>query len=460
MSELPPAWFECLMKDVLAILEESGTILQQGWSPQCDRVPAGEGEWGVLKTTSVQDGYFLEAENKRLPDALAPKQNIEVKNGDLLMTCAGPRSRCGVVCLVEKTRSKLMFSGKIYRFRPDSRVMHPSFLSYQLRSHALQLQIDAAKTGISESGLNMTRERFFSLQLATPPIAEQKRIAQKLNVLLAQVDTLKARIDAIPALLKRFRQAVLDSSASGDLTRSWRTAVASDDQEVIHEPIHFEHGTWPSTSIPSGWQWVPFNECYSDETDSRKKVPQSAYEAKGSLAVVDQGESLIGGYTSNLGLKSSATLPVIVFGDHTRCIKFVQFEFAQGADGVKVLVPENKVLEPLYAYFSFQACRLPNKGYSRHMKFVRDTMFPVPPKDEQLEIVRRVEQLFAFAGQLEAKVSASQKRIDTLTQSLLTKAFRGELVPQDPNDEPATVMLERIRAKKTKTSARRRKIDA
>ncbi len=72
----------------------------------------------------------------------------------------------------------------------------------------------------------------------------------------------------------------------------------------------------------------------------------------------------------------------------------------------------------------------------------------IPPLNEQTEIVRRVEQLFAFADQLEAKVATAQARIDRLTQSILAKAFRGELVPQDPNDEPASVLLERIQAQR------------
>lgn len=72
----------------------------------------------------------------------------------------------------------------------------------------------------------------------------------------------------------------------------------------------------------------------------------------------------------------------------------------------------------------------------------------LPPVEEQTEIVRRVEQLFAFADQLEARVNAAQTRIDRLTQSILAKAFRGELVPQDPNDEPASALLERIKAQR------------
>ncbi len=81
-------------------------------------------------------------------------------------------------------------------------------------------------------------------------------------------------------------------------------------------------------------------------------------------------------------------------------------------------------------------------------KKILDISTMLPPLAEQTEIVRRVEQLFAFADQLEAKVAAAKSRIDHLTQSILAKTFRGELVPQDPNDEPASVLLERIKAQR------------
>ena len=79
---------------------------------------------------------------------------------------------------------------------------------------------------------------------------------------------------------------------------------------------------------------------------------------------------------------------------------------------------------------------------------VRAIQIPLPTLEEQTEVVRRVEQLFAFADQVEAKVASAKTRIDHLTQSILAKAFRGELVPQDPNDEPASVLLERIKAER------------
>lgn len=101
-------------------------------------------------------------------------------------------------------------------------------------------------------------------------------------------------------------------------------------------------------------------------------------------------------------------------------------------------------------------------GVNLTMKKFQDLELPQPPTEEQAEIVRRVEQLFAFADQLEAKVASAKSRIDHLTQSILAKTFRGELVPQDPNDEPASVLLERIKAQRaTAPKAKRgRKVSA
>lgn len=110
MNELPPSWSTV---SIASVLEPNGNgkVFKQGWSPQCEKAPAAELEWGVLKTTAIQKGHFLPEENKSLPKALKPRPHLEVKAGDILMTCAGPRNRCGVACLVSTTRPKLMISG-------------------------------------------------------------------------------------------------------------------------------------------------------------------------------------------------------------------------------------------------------------------------------------------------------------------------------------------------------------
>lgn len=161
--------------------------LQQGWSPQCESHPAEKGAWGVLKTTAIQAGSFVENANKRLPEALKPRPELEVMSGDLLITCAGPRARCGVPTLVRQSRPRLLLSGKMYRFRaiPD---VDPRFLEYYLLSPNAQAAIDSMKTGISESGLNLTKSRFLGLPVPVAPLAQQQRIVEILDDHLSRLD--------------------------------------------------------------------------------------------------------------------------------------------------------------------------------------------------------------------------------------------------------------------------------
>lgn len=161
--------------------------LQQGWSPQCESQPAEAGAWGVLKTTAIQEGSFVENANKRLPEAMNPRPELEVATGDLLITCAGPRARCGVPTLVRQSRTRLMLSGKMYRFRtiPD---VDPRFLEYYLLSPNGQAAIEPMKTGISESGLNLTKSRFLGLRVPVAPLAEQRRIVEILEDHLSRID--------------------------------------------------------------------------------------------------------------------------------------------------------------------------------------------------------------------------------------------------------------------------------
>ena len=198
MSGLPDGWEWRTLGDLL-VGQRDRDKLQQGWSPRCHAHPADHEHWGVLKTTAAQPGWFDDTQNKQLPDHLEPRPALEVQPGDVLITSAGPRSRCGVPALVRSTRSRLMLSGKFYRFRP-TREIDPAFLESWLLSPTAQHRIDAMKTGISESGLNLTQSRFLSLAVPVPPLDEQHRIVAILEDHLAHLDAANSALSA--ALVK------------------------------------------------------------------------------------------------------------------------------------------------------------------------------------------------------------------------------------------------------------------
>lgn len=182
---------------------------------------------------------------------------------------------------------------------------------------------------------------------------------------------------------------------------------------------------WPH-KLPENWCWLKLVESFDNHTDSKKKIKQKDYLVKGKLAVVDQGQELIGGYTNDVEKSYSGALPIVIFGDHTRCIKFVDFPFAQGADGVKVLRPKPFYL-PKAFYYALQSVNIPNLGYRRHFPLFNKFSIPLPPFAEQQRIVDRIESLFAKLDEAKEKAQAVVDSFETRKAAILHKAFTGEL---------------------------------
>ena len=234
-SEIPPGWSLKTMADVLRPLS-NGRLIQQGWSPQCHKEASPDANtWGVLKTTSVQPGRFLSEHNKRLPEDLSPDPSLEVVQGDVLLTCAGPRSRCAVPCLVRSTRPRLMISGKIYRFRANEDLVDSRFLELFLLGPRSQSSLEAMKTGISDSGLNLTQSRFLRMPVSIPPIEEQRQIVDILEDHLSRIDAAQLQLTASVRKAEAWRRSVVDQ-------RIWAGRVPLRPvNELLREPMRNGH---------------------------------------------------------------------------------------------------------------------------------------------------------------------------------------------------------------------------
>lgn len=154
---------------------------------------------------------------------------------------------------------------------------------------------------------------------------------------------------------------------------------------------------------------VPFAKALMDRTAGQQKVLRREYLTTGSLPVVDQGGELIAGYTNDQGCRYSGSLPVLLFGDHTRIVKYVDFPFALGADGVKVLEP-SELYEPRFLYYYLLTQEIPSRGYSRHFQFLREIDFPPVPRSEQRRIVEILDQADRIR-RLRAEANAKAERI-------------------------------------------------
>ncbi len=199
-------------------LESAVESIDQGWSPQCDREASTSDErWGVIKTTAVQPQCYLEEENKTLPDTLEPRPGLEIKCDDLLITRAGPRGRVGVSCLVRKTRPKLIMCDKVYRLRCKHDVVTPEYLELVLNAPQIIELLDELKTGISDSGVNLTQGRFMAMELPFPSIPIQDVIVAETERKISVLFKIEREFDANLRRADRLRQSILKQAFSGQL---------------------------------------------------------------------------------------------------------------------------------------------------------------------------------------------------------------------------------------------------
>ena len=193
----------------------------QGWSPKCHNEPStNENEWGVIKTTAIQSCCFLEEENKKLPENLEPRFKHELKAGDILITRAGPKVRVGVCCLIKKTRPRLINCDKAYRIVLNRDLIDAQYFEYAINSPTCIKKLDELKTGISDSGVNLTQSRFYDLQIPLPPLSEQQRIVAEIEGRLSQASTSSAYIENALQQAEALRQSILKKAFCGELVVS------------------------------------------------------------------------------------------------------------------------------------------------------------------------------------------------------------------------------------------------
>lgn len=178
--------------------------------------------------------------------------------------------------------------------------------------------------------------------------------------------------------------------------------------------------------FPVHWLKVSFDDVFDVVPTTGKKIAQKQYLKSGMWPVIDQGASFVGGYTDDKTKIINVSEPLLVFGDHTRCMKFVRSDFAPGADGTKILAVDSQ-LDPKFYYHLYFAIKLPDRGYSRHFGFLKRCVFPLPPINEQRRIVEKIEAMFDEIDKGVESLQTARTTLGLYRQSLLKSAFEGRL---------------------------------
>jgi type I restriction enzyme S subunit len=370
-----------------------------------------------------------------------------------------------------------------------------SFAHYYLISIQDWLSIQGAGSTFQAIG----KEFLFKLSIPIPPLNEQKRIVAKLDKIIPRIDKVKERLDKIPVIIKRFRQSVLTAAVTGKLTEEWRkenpcveTAevllskiekkqIDLYKKKKISKPKYLNPLTNDERkfAINKNWKWCRL----SHVTLKMSTGPFGSMLHKSDY--IENGIPVINPTNIVNGKILPLTNMMISKETLKRLSKYSLFEndviLARRGDLSKCgIITKNEEgwlcgtgsfflkfgINPFFfrIFYISKFCQLVlntdaigSTMNNLNQKVLSNIPFPLPPLEEQKEIVRQVDNLFALADKLETHYQKAKAKVDKLSQSVLAKAFRGELVPQDPNDEPAEKLLERIMKEKAKMEAELKK---
>ena len=174
------------------------------------------------------------------------------------------------------------------------------------------------------------------------------------------------------------------------------------------------------------------------------QILEKNIQKEGKFPVISQSANFIEGYTDEKDFLLDK-IPVTIFGDHTRNVKYIDFNFVVGADGVKILKTIS-IINPLFFYYLIldASLKIEDRGYGRHFQFIDKYLYALPPINEQTHIVSEIQKIFQIIESLESDRFSLQTAIKQAKSKILDLAIHGKLVPQDPNDEPAEELLKRI----------------
>lgn len=473
--------------------------------------PTGVSPYSGLKkyfsTGSIQENNFT-PEGEFTFENRPSRANREAKLNDVLQARMKNTDK-GI--LVNENFDGHLFSTGFIQIKSFADTYNSKLLYYLIKSDFFLNQKNDYATGSTQEAL--TDDGAKKILIPLPPLAEQHRIVAKLDAVMQKIESNKQRLDKIPKLLKRFRQSVLAAAVNGKLTEDWREVNKNSVDDLIKKvnvireekykveletakKLNLRKPKRPSNlvietidnddfSIPDEWRLINLESSASIEHYAMSSGPFGS--ALGTKDYKENGVKVIRGQNIQNGTFIENNF-VFISEEKANELKRSTVKegdlivVAVGSSGQVALVPksmEGSIMSQNCNKMTFDELLIDNNYVLRYLQNsiavsqlkdkttdtarpflsltnLKSVIIPLPSNAEQKEIVRRVEQLFAFADKIEARYTKAKIMLDKLPQSILAKAFRGDLVAQDPSDEPASVLLERIKAVKEKLAVEKK----
>ncbi|WP_459866239.1 restriction endonuclease subunit S [Halomonas shantousis] len=459
--ELPPEWSYAQLGDIVAY----------GKTQKCVLSDVSDETW-VLELEDVEKENSRVIARKTAAERPFKSTKNLFEKGDVLYGKLRP-----YLSKVVLADSPGVCTTEIIPLNAEPLVLN-RYLFYWLKTHDFLSYVTEVSYGVNMPRLGTKDGAAAPMILA--PLAEQKVIADKLDTLLAQVDNTKARLERIPEILKRFRQSVLAAAVSGRLTKEWRVSVENQEFGSFEVPKNWTITTIGKIADVKGGKRLPKGEeLVSDNTGfpyirAGQLKDGTVITGEGSrnaqLYITESVQKAISRYIVNAG---DAYITIVGASIGDAGIIPATHDGANFTENAAKITNFKIDLYPKYlsAWLRSeclqQLIQLETKSAAQGklaLSRIKTLPFPYPPIEEQTEIVRRVDQLFAYADTVERQVNNALERVNQLTQSILAKAFRGELTAQWREENPelisgensAEALLERIKAERAAQEPKKR----
>ncbi|MDD4650865.1 MAG: restriction endonuclease subunit S [Methanothrix sp.] len=446
---------------------------QYGWTTSA----AKEGNLHLLRTTDITSGVI---DWDTVPFCREEPPNIKkylLRDGDIVISRAGSVGHSHLV----KNPERSIFASYLIRFEP---LIHEKYLYYFLKSPDYWKAISEKSLGIAVPNVNASKLK--QIQVPIPPLAEQHRIVARIEELFSHLDAGVLALQRAKAQLQRYRQAVLKAAVEGRLTEGWRKAHPEVEpaEEILKRISKFKpHSSEQSIDgneegLPNGWSWATMEQVASRITSGSRGWAKyysefgaifiRAQDIKTDKLLLDQA-AFVEIPSNSEGTRTRVQLGdilIVITGANVTKSAIVESDLGEAyvSQHVGLMRPATIDLAPyLYTYIiapKYGRGVLKKQTYGAgkpglNLDNIRELLVRLPPLSEQKAITDEVERCISIAEKVEASFHYHIKHSDRLRQSILKRAFEGKLVPQDPGDEPASLLLERIRAERTKETPRR-----